>query len=265
MGKRRNLKKRKQKKRVGGVSIGNVISWKVVLIPLLFAGIPAGLFLGGRCFFLGSEVFAIGEMAVGGSGGCSFVDVEGRLRSLYEGRNIFMVDLRQARMLIEKDYPQFKEVEVRRVLPDRLEVDITGREAAAVIDAAGGVVIDGEGIVLAVGEGEKGLVKIKGISFFLKIPAVGENLGNRHLNRALALLGVLGEKMGQCKKDIEYIDVSDRRNIVLGVSGATVKMGKDDLSGKIDQLKEMAEDPDVDMRDIKYIDLRFREPVISLR
>jgi hypothetical protein len=66
-------------------------------------------------------------------------------------------------------------------------------------------------------------------------------------------------------KDVEYIDISGQNNILLGISGVTVKMGADDFSRKIDELKEILNDPNVNMRDINYIDLRFEDPVISLK
>jgi hypothetical protein len=44
-----------------------------------------------------------------------------------------------------------------------------------------------------------------------------------------------------------------------------VKMGTDDLAVKIDALDGILTDPNVNIGDINYIDMRFDEPVMSLK
>ena len=265
MARRRTSKKKKIKDRAKKFLPGKIFSKKPILILCLCAGLSGGAFYGAWHFFLNSPFFAIKEIAVNRHSGYSFREGERKLKRLYIGRNIFTVDLKQVQMLIKKDFPQLKKVEVRRGLPEALEIDIVSREPAAVIDAGGGIVIDAEGVVLSVGEKAKGLVKIKGIGFFLNMPSRGEKITNRVLERVLVLLDGLRAKMRENIKDIEYIDVSGRNTILFGISGVTVKMGTDDFSGKIDELKEILNDPDVNMGDIKYIDLRFEDPVMSLK
>ena len=85
----------------------------------------------------------------------------------------------------------------------------------------------------------------------------------RNTIRALVLLEGMRKKMSSEKKYIEYIDISDRNNILLGIHGVPIKMGADNFSRKIDDLKGILKDPDISMRDINYIDLRFDDAVIS--
>lgn len=265
MARKKTLKKRKARGRAGGFSPGTIFSAKPVLIFLLCAGLFGGAFYGTRYFFLNSPFFTIKEVVVNSSSPYSFRKGEKKVKQLYVGRNIFTVDLKQVQALIKSDFPQLKKVEVRRNLPEILEIDVVSRGPVAVIDTSGGIVIDAEGVVLSVGEKSRELVRIRGISFFLNMPSKGKKIPDRALSRALVLLDGLRSKMPGNMKDVEYIDVSGRNNILLGISGVTVKMGTDDFFRKIDELKEILNDPNMDMRDINYIDLRFKDPVISLK
>jgi cell division septal protein FtsQ len=260
---KKNSKKTKKKPRRSRSSSGGGFPAKIVLTVLVLGVLIAGTGYGIWYFFLNSKFFAINEIIVNKDQGYSFRMEEKKLAKRYEGRNIFSVNMRQVQTLIKNDFPQLKKVEVRRNLPDTLEIDIVSREPIAVIESGGGIVIDSEGVVLNIGEEEKGLVKIKGISFFLNMPERGEKISNRALDRALLLLEVLRKKMSSEKKNIEYIDISDRNNLILGISGATVKMGSDDFFRKIEQLRSIINDPNVKMKDIRYIDLRFEDAVIA--
>jgi cell division septal protein FtsQ len=231
----------------------------VLVIGILVGGAGYGMWY----FFLNSKFFAVNEVIVNKDQGYSFSVEERKLTKRYKGRNIFSVNKRQVQALIKRDFPQLKKVEVRRNMPDVLEIDIVSREPVAIIESGGGIVIDPEGVVLNIGEQKQGLVKIKGISFFLNMPERGEKISNRALDRALLLLEVLRKKMSSEKKNIEYIDISDRNNLILGIYGATVKMGSDDFFRKISQLRSIVNDPNVNMKDIRYIDLRFEDAVIA--
>jgi len=237
-----------------------------IIVLLLLAGLTVtGISYGAKHFLVYSPLFNIKDVRINNVRGYSFEEGEKMLRGRYVGRNIFSVDLKQARDTIKKSYPQFRKVEVRRDLPDVLEVDMITRDPAAVIDTAGGIVIDSEGVVLTVGEGGKDLVKIKGITFFLNIPSRGETIDNRDLGEALAVLDVLSKKLRGSVKDVEYIDVSNRTNILIGVSGVEIKMGAGDIAEKADKLKNIMRDPNIYFSDIKYIDLRFKDVVIAPR
>jgi cell division septal protein FtsQ len=178
---------------------------------------------------------------------------------------MFNINLKDVKMLIEREVPQLKSVAVRRVFPDRLEIDVVSREPVAFIDTAKGLVIDKEGVILGRGGIQKDLVEIKGIRFFFSAPARGERINNAMLDKALMLLEGLREKGLTTRHKVKDIDVSDKNNIQLGILGVKVKMGNNDFSQKTDKLKEILEDPDVNVKDIKYIDLRFEEAVISPR
>lgn len=238
---------------------------RIVLFAVLLFAIAGGTFLGIRHFFYSSKLFEIKEICVNVKSEHSFDENLNKLNEFYLGRNIFTVDLKQIQVITKEDFPQFKEIEIRRNFPNMLEFDIVPREPVAVIDSVGGVVVDSEGIVLAVGESTEGIVMIKGINFFLKMPEKGDRIKNGALNRALLLIRGLSKKGDVDTKNIDFINVHDRNNIQLSISGVVVKIGRDNFVRKIDSLKEILNDPELNIKDLKYIDLRFEDAVLSFR
>ncbi|MBD3426208.1 MAG: FtsQ-type POTRA domain-containing protein [Candidatus Omnitrophica bacterium] len=260
--KKRTRKPKKRSRRSKGSSAGGFPS-RLFVTALVAAVLMGGAVYGVWYFFLNSEFFAVRDIIVNKDQDYSFHAGERYLLNRYKGRNIFTVNARQVQTLVKSDYPQFKKVEIRRRFPDVLEVDIVSREPMAIIESGGGIVIDSEGVVLNVGEVRKGLVKVRGISFFLNMPERGEKITSGALDRALLLLEILRKKMGSEKANIEYIDISDRNNLVLGIYGAKVKMGSEDFFKKTQQLRDIINDPNINMDDIRYIDLRFDDAVIA--
>ena len=267
MARRKSPKKSKRsgkKRSGGGFSLGKIDA-KPLITVFICVALLAGAGYGIWHFFMNSSFFRIKEISVTDDRGYTFEEGESEIRRLYMGANIFGADLKRISALIRNNFPQVQRVETRRQLPDKLEVDIISRTPVAVIDTAGGIVIDKEGVVLAVGTNEKDLIRVRGISFFLNMPSRGESIDNPNLQSALLLIQGMRKKMRNQLEDIEYVNISDRNNIIIGVRGTRVKIGTGDFSGKIDTLREMLNDPNIDMNDIQYIDLRFDDPVISVK
>lgn|GEM_PF-654791 len=263
--KRANSRARKITKYSENFSLRQTYLGRILMLGGIFVCVTAAFFYGVRYFFYNNVTFNIKEISVNMESEYSFDEDLDKLNEFYIGRNIFTVDLKQIQVLMRKNFPQFKKIEIRRNFPNVLEVDIVPRETAAVIDSGDGVLIDSEGVVLAIGESPRGIVKIKGMNFFLKMPEKGDRIKNEALIRALLFLRGLSKKGDIDKKNIDFIDIHDRNNIQISISGVIVKVGKDDFLRKIDSLKEILNDPELNVKDLKYIDLRFEDAVISFR
>lgn len=254
-------RRKKRRKSASGSSGG--LPWKMIAVIALSVGVLSALGFGARHFFKSSSFFSINEIVVNSDQSYSFQEGKEKLNRLYLGHNIFSVNLKQVQTLIRNNFPRLRKVEVSRVLPNRLNVDIISRKPAAVIESGRGVMIDSEAVVLDIGGESEGLIKIKGISFFLKAPDRGTRIENKRLDKALVFIAELKKKMWSRVESIEYIDVSNKNNIILKIKGVQVKMGSDDFSGKIDDLNRILRDPDISMEDIRCIDLRFADAVIA--
>jgi len=123
--------------------------------------------------------------------------------------------------------------------------------------------IDREGVVLSSKRRTNDLVKISGVSFFLRKPVSGEKVDSDQVSQALSLIELLKRDNIIGYHRVKSIDVSDKRNLSLDVDNVNVKMGSGAFGRKAGQLKKMLDDPKVDMGGLDYIDLRFDEPVLS--
>ena len=260
------MAKKRSGKRSGGRGKGrwNPFSGRFFLTLLFCGAIIAGAAYGLRYFFINSDFFTVREIYINRDTGYVFKEGEAKLNKLFSGRNIFLINLKEVQTVVKDDFPQLKKVEVRRRFPDRIEIDMLTREPVAVIEYGGGVVIDREAVVVYAGPDKaEGLLKIRGVGFFLNMPAKGDRIRNAMLEKGLVLLDGVRKKMGPNLKNIDYIDISDKNNIMLSIHGVTVKMGADDFSHKIDRLNEMLQDPKLNLKEINYIDLRFSDAVIA--
>jgi cell division septal protein FtsQ len=242
----------------------DIFANKFILVGLLCAVIAIGVFYGLWQFFHNDKFFTIDEIVVSEEGNYSLWEGEARFRELYVGRNIFDVNPKDLEIMIKQEAPQLKTVVVRRVMPNKLEMDITPRMPIAFIDSGHkDIIIDTEGVVLSQDGGTKDLPQVKGVRFFFSSPSVGERINNAMLSRALMLLESLRQKGLSAAFPVRDVDVSDRNNIQLDIIGIKVKMGSGGFPDNINRLKEILEDPEVDTSDIEYIDLRFEKAIIS--
>ncbi len=258
-----NKVKKPRKTKRKKINLPITLSGRQIFVLLTSIIVLSGVTLGLRYFFLNGRFFLVKGIAVNKDRSISFTEGKRKLEKLYLNSNIFDINLRQVQAMIKNEFPYLKKVEVRRVFPDRVEVDIVSRQAAAVLETAGGIVIDKEAVVLAVGGKMKDLIKIKGISFFLNVPSRGETVRNKMVAKALAIVVNLRQKIWRYREKVDYVDVSDKNNIIVSIDGVAVKMGTDDFVEKITELNRILRDPDIELSDIRYIDLRFEDPVIS--
>lgn len=229
-------------------------------IVLLIAGSIAGI----GYLFLNSPFFEIKEVHVIGGVEAEKLKIGKKAEALYDFRNIFTVDLKNAGSFLVKEVPEIKQIEIRRRMPDTLEIEVLIREPVAFIASGRGIVIDREGIVLSSElKGSGDLILVKGINFFLRTPRSGEVVRTRAIDKALLLIDLIKRKNIQKRHRVKYIDISDLDNIIVSVDNVVVKMGNDDFQWKINRLKEILEDPAIDAKGIGYIDLRFEDAVIS--
>lgn len=254
------------KKKNKGSGISNFIAFfkgNKILIPILCVIAFLSLIFLAKIYVCNNDSFLVKNVTINNVKGYTFENDDQRIRENYIGRNIFTINLKQAEIFIKNEFPHFKQVIVRRVFPDTVEIDIVAREPVAVIDTTSAIIIDAEGFVVDVDKKIEGITRIEGINFFFSVPKKGTTINNRNLEKALTILKGIKEILPGIKEDIDYLDVSDRRNILLSVKGVEIKMGESGFLRKLKKLQEIIQDPEMDISDMNYIDLRFEDAVIS--
>lgn len=230
-----------------------------LVVFILLAAVVGGL----NMFFMESRFFDLHEIIINRDEGYALTDLQKKLGAIHKGRNVFSIDLTELAETVKKGFPHVKKVEVRRVMPDRIEIDLVTRMPVAYVEAGKGYVIDKDCIVLAGGMGAQGLIRVKGINYFLKSPLPGDKITAPQVSKAVILIQGLFEVDFTSRYKVDYVDVSDKNNMLLHVNGVVVKMGSEDFTAKINRLKQILEDPKIRADEINYIDLRFKEAVIS--
>ncbi len=187
----------------------------------------------------------------------------GDLLSVYKGRNIFNIDIDSLSSQIKRDIPTIKHAIVKRVLPNKLEIDIIPRVPIAKIKSHRYFPIDRTGMVLSPEIKTEKLPIITGFSVWLSIK-VGTKLENPQVRNAFLLIDALEESAILSDYAVSAIDVSNYRNLSFYLeNGIEVKIGSEDFLDRLNRLKTTFASPKLDKENIKYIDLRFKDVVIG--
>ncbi|UCD55533.1 MAG: cell division protein FtsQ/DivIB [Candidatus Omnitrophota bacterium] len=185
------------------------------------------------------------------------------LLPMYEGRNIFRIDIDSLSAQIKRDTPTIKHAIVKKILPNKLEIDIVPRVPIAKIKSHGYFPIDRTGMILSPDIKTEKLPVIMGFSVWLN-PKVGTKLENPQVRNAFLLIDALEESAVLSDYAISAIDVSNYRNLSFYLEdGIEVKIGSEDFLDRLYRLRTTFAKPELDKENIKYIDLRFKDVVIG--
>lgn len=209
--------------------------------------------------------------------------VSGADISYLKGRNIFSVDLVQEAWRILALYPQYKRVRLVRVLPDRLFVEFVIRKPVACVKLYRTFYVGEDMVLFNVPEQAEPF--ILPVITGLETKIFGPKSGKRYMIPELALaLNIIKEfnaddafKEYQLKK-VDVVSIGSASIVLL--AGASVrkdagpdetlglieiKVGYGNLTDKMNLLRGLLLNLQKIRNRIKYIDLRFQEPVIKLK
>ena len=246
--------------------------FKIVLWTVLVAGIGTGI-VAFQYMFVDSDLFNVKGLDVrfyddknvlrrGSSGG-----IEDK-RVL--GANIFLVDLNDLKERIESAHPELRDIVVRRALPDRLIVQARQRLAVAQVYGDRLYSIDKDGVFLPYANNsvEGGIPLISGIR--VAGPARSSAVQKERIKKALFLIDALSVNKKLSAYRIKTVDVADIRNISFFLSAkdaekVEIKIGDGEFNKRLDVLATIMEQLGQDIGRVKYIDLRFEDPIVGPR
>lgn len=205
--------------------------------------------------------------------------------SYLKGKNIFCVNLNEEIRGILKDYPNYKKINLVRVLPNRIFVNFQERIPLAFVRLGKDYAVDETGTLfyIPLKPVDLGLPVISGLGSKL----ANARPGSRNRVRELALALTIAAELNKNKVFREYrvstIDVSSLANTTIFISlpaeltvsvilgknkipkDLEVKVGQEDLKSKISFLAGLLVHNRADLAGIEYIDLRFKDSVIKLK
>ena len=246
--------------------------FKIVLWTVLVACIGAGI-VAFQYMFVDSDLFNVKGLDV------RFYDDKNVLRrepsSGIEdkhvlGANIFLVDLNDLKKRIEANHPELRDIVVRRALPDRLIVQARQRLAVAQVYGDRLYCIDKDGVFLPYANNpvEGNIPLISGIR--VAGPARSSAAQKEKIKKALFLIDALSANKKLLRYQIKTIDMADSRNISFFLSAkdaekVEIKIGDSEFNKRLDVLATVLEQLGQDIERVKYIDLRFEDPIVGPR
>jgi cell division septal protein FtsQ len=187
------------------------------------------------------------------------------------GMNIFSINLDALRKDVEVSHPEFKDVVVRRILPNKLVVQAKLRKAIAQIRSDRYYFIDEEGILLPEVKNfpEPLLPIVTGIGTNLakvKFSSFGKS-DKEKIEKALFIIKEMKLIEGLSKYKLNSVDTTDPGNysVFLEESNVEIKMGNSDFNSRLKVLATVLKQIGEDIDQFKYIDLRFEDPIIGPR
>lgn len=220
---------KKKKKR-----ILKLVKWLTIL------GILAGTVI----FFLLSPLFNILEIKVVGNQKITSEKII-NMSGIVVNENAFKIDIKQAIANILQE-PYIEKVEIKRVLPSTIEIQVKERQATFMLEFANGYVyINNQGYMLESAEEKLGIPIITGYVTPVENIVPGNRLQTEDLKKMETVLKIMETaKSNEIEKMITKIDISDEKNytLILEGEGKTAYLGDaSNINTRIQYLKLVIE------------------------
>jgi len=232
-------------------------------IPLLIA---VGIFTSFYILYTKSKYFVVKNVIVVGQKVNSSVNYN-ELAGMMVDKNISKLRLKKIKNYMLDSYPELLSLRLDRAFPDSIQAVIVLRKPIAQVNQQRYYPVDREGVVLSDVKDypDENLPIINGIRTKLS-RAIGKMVESRRLEKALALLRKIKSSGILEEHTLVEIDAANMRNMIFFLEdGLEIKIGHEEYTSRLEKLKNELSDPQIKPADVRYIDLRFGEPVIGPR
>jgi len=187
------------------------------------------------------------------------------LRNL-KGKSIFKVDIKSIQRKLRGQYPQVAHLKVVKIFPDQIYVTAQKRDAIAqAILRNHNVMIDHEGVILAfVYEFNKALPVIRGLKSRDRNIQPGSYLSGPNTHAAIKIIKAYQNSQILSGYPIVKLDVRNLSKINMVTSNSLrIIMDREKIYHNFKILELMLSQGKIDFDKVKYVDLRFKEPIIK--
>lgn len=206
--------------------------------------------------------------------------------SYLKGKNIFSIDIARESEYLTQVYPDYRKIRLVRVLPNRLFIDFLRRIPVARVRFYRYFCVDQSGVLFELPQGADYamLPVISGLETKIFGPKPGKKYHIRELDVALEIIKEVKKSASLKKYQLRSIDVADLLNISFLLaetpagqppklangmisSGAEfeVKIAQRNISEEVTFLGTILGQEKNRTKDLKYIDLRFKDAVIKYK
>jgi len=212
-----------------------------------------------------SQYFRLDEIQVTGEYPLSAQKIL-TVTSISENQSIWSVDLSNISLMLKENYPEYRKIIVKRELPNLLLFDFILRKPIAQIKSGRYFLVDKYNFILpqVKNVADSNLPVIRGIDSKLVGIKAGKQCSSKAVKNAIELLEAIQDADIFKLSDLTYIDASDFKNLFFALNNRIiVKIGDTDFRNRITKLSYVLKE--IEGEDIAYIDLRFKDPVLSPR
>ncbi|MCA9395469.1 MAG: cell division protein FtsQ/DivIB [Candidatus Omnitrophica bacterium] len=192
--------------------------------------------------------------------------IQHRDLQVIQGQSIFDVDLQDMESRLMLKYPEISELRVERKFPDEIHLVAKKRmQLAQVPFRQSFLVVDDEGVVLAKKEKrDKELPAIEGFKIPRGPVELGSRIRHQRLRTALEIITSFNENAALSSYRIDNLDIDQSSKIMVYLD-RDIKAILDDqrVDRKINVLGFVLTQGNLDLREVNYIDLRFKDPIIG--
>lgn len=243
-------------------------SFLISSLPYVLCLTAVGVLVGAvGAYAVNSPAFGLAEVRILNAGALT-QDQAFQFCELRRGENLVTLDLVNIRQVIKSKRPEFKEVRVQRILPNRVEVVLRRRTPVAQVAFSRFVQIDRDLVVLpgSAAVPFRNLTILEGVSVPRQGVTVGVVLSDARAKKAVKLAEILRRSDMLKNHSLTKIDIRDPQNLSLFVDlDIEIKIGNSHFMERLELLDRTLEALPLDRSKIRYIDLRFDDVVIGPR
>lgn len=195
--------------------------------------------------------------------------------SYLKGRNIFDLSLDKEALYIKNSFQDLSRVSLIRVFPDRIFVDLVKRKAAAYVKLYRYFAIDEEGVIFNIADGgmDGNLPVIVGLDRVIFGPKPGKQYLSKEVNFCLYAIKAVKNDRILKGYNISKIDLTQGASALIflrpvqesQIEPVEVKLSIGNVKEKASVLSNLLLASKGDILRIKYIDLRFKDPLIKYK
>lgn len=212
-------------------------------------------------FFKTSSIFKVREVV----SQKSLQFIHSRTLDRLVGQSIFAVDLVAVQKKIQEEYPQIDHLRLYRQFPNRIYVDAIRRDPFALImTRRQQILVDKEGTVLMLtAPSNSRLPVITGLNID-QVAVSGKPLKHSDVGLAISIIKTVQENPHLESMPIVNLNLTNLSRIQATLANQLkIILAGDKVDQKIMMLGILIKQSGIKPEDINYIDLRFKEPIIS--
>ena len=182
------------------------------------------------------------------------------------GKSVFSIDLAKVHRRILKRYPQISQLNVVREFPDKIAIQAVKRFPFAQAKVNNGpIIFDDHGVVISTtSKLNEHLPTISGLMTENRKFSLGQAVRGNDILAALQIIKLFGEEQSLSSYQLASVNVENLSKVDLILTNQlNVIVDKDRLDEKIKMLGLVLSQAAFDLKEVKYIDLRFKEPILG--